>query len=135
MKNSTQIQSSFHLYIIMLFLIATTALISGCADPGDDGASGVDCGEYGSEHDGHCHCAEGFGFNGETCVALNEISEVCSGDVADEIQTDSAGETEHSHESHEVCLCPGNGTECPCEGELIANGASTYCIPPLHEDE
>ena len=114
-------------FIFKIFFIVLAGTLTGCADPGEDGTAGIDCGEFGSEHDGHCHCSEGFGFNGETCVALSQITELCTADEHSEV--------EHTDE-HESCKCPeDDATECACEGELIMYGEATYCLPALHEDE
>lgn len=106
-------------------LVAALGLLAlgGCASPGEQGTLPVDCGEHGSEHDGHCHCDPGYLLSGETCVAAEEITEVCA--------EPGAAEEEHGHEA---CLCPASGA-CPCaEGTVQAIGARSYCVPELHHE-
>jgi hypothetical protein len=118
--------------LFRLFSASTVLFLflAGCAESGEDGDAGIDCGEYGSLHDGHCHCAEGFAYNGETCVALSMITTICAEE--DHSDSDHAMEEEDAH-PHEACLC-ASATACPCDGELTTTGANTYCLPALHEE-
>lgn len=108
----------------ILSLTHSFALISlafvGCG-PGGGGSSGVDCGEHGTEHEGHCHCDSGFLFDGTTCVEPSGVTEICV-EPAD-------GEEHH----HEACKCPDTGV-CPCDGTIETFGGNEYCAPELHED-
>lgn len=108
-----------------LFLVLTA-----CTEAGEEGDDGLDCGEYGTLHDGHCHCAEGFAFNGETCVALSQVTTVCT--ESDHADTDNAGSEDHTH-SHSACIC-ADAPACPCDGELTTSGVKTYCLPDFHEE-
>ena len=95
-----------------------------CAEEGQEGDSPLDCGDHGTEHDGHCHCDEGYLFDGETCVEPEEISEICGE------ESDTEGEEEHEH----ACVCPEEG-ECPCDhGEIVTIGGQDYCAPVFHEE-
>jgi hypothetical protein len=109
------------------FAIALMAVLFafGCAEEGDEGSEAVDCGEHGSEHDGHCHCDDGYLWNGSTCVVPEEITEVC------EEHEEEEEEEEHEHQ-HGACVCPDEG-ECHCDhGEIETYGDHDYCAPELH---
>ncbi len=108
--------------IVLSGQILSTFLFQGCLEEGASGDTGLDCGEWGTAHDGHCHCEDGFAFDGETCVALSDISEICT-------VHEAADEEEHAHGA---CLC--EGADCPCEGELLPFEGATYCIPELHDE-
>lgn len=139
MKNITFVLASSIFTLILAF---------GCAEAGDDGDAGIDCGDYGSAHDGHCHCEEGYAFDGETCVALDSISIVCEShdehaddteahtddDDTDTHDDESEHENEHEH-AHEACICGGEAADCECDGELVTQGGSSYCLPELHGEE
>lgn len=102
--------------------LALVALAPGCVtEDGEGGETPIDCGEHGSAHDGHCHCDEGFLFDGATCVAPDSITQVCEEHVAD-------ADADHHHGA---CVCPSTGT-CPCEGTVETIGGKSYCLPDLH---
>lgn len=104
--------------------LALLALASGCVtEAGEGGETPIDCGEHGSAHDGHCHCDDGFLFDGTTCVSPDAITHVC-----EEHDEDAGAEAEHHHGA---CLCPSTGT-CPCEGTVESIGGKSYCLPDLH---
>ncbi len=105
--------------ILLVFLLFCSLL--GCAEEGEEGSSGIDCGDNGSEHDGHCHCDAGYLFNGETCVTPSEITELCEEPL----------EGEHQHHA---CVCPASG-ECFCDGEIVNHEGIDYCELDLHEEE
>jgi hypothetical protein len=108
-------------YTITIAIALMAVLFAfSCAEEGQSGTSPVDCGEHGTEHDGHCHCDDGYLYDGETCVTPEEITEIC--------EEHEEGEQEH----HGACVCPDDG-ECPCEGEIVTYGEHDYCIPELHE--
>jgi len=97
--------------------------LSGCAEKGEEGTSGIDCGDHGTEHDGHCHCDSGWLSDGETCVEPADITDVCE----EHEETD----TEEHH--HEACVCPEDG-DCPCEGDIVTFAEVDYCSPALDEE-
>jgi hypothetical protein len=100
--------------------LALAGAALGCAEEGEAGSAALDCGEHGTEHDGHCHCDDGWLFDGATCVTPAEITAVCGQDDYDE---------------HAACLCPADG-DCPCDNGTIAeHDGSEYCVPELHEGE
>jgi len=102
---------------------ALLAFAPGCvSEDGESGETPIDCGEHGSAHDGHCHCDQGFLYDGTTCVEPDAITEVCEEHDAD------AGTEEHHHGA---CLCPSTGT-CPCEGTIESLAGKEYCVPELH---
>lgn len=135
-----------------LIFIATTIFIMGvvsaCAEPGEEGSGALDCGEFGSEHDGHCHCVDGHAFYNETCVSFSAITELCEDHDGEDTlhQEESIGvdtaehEYEHedeqahedAHEHASTCLCH-DAAQCVCDGTLTFLGGNTYCEPPLHE--
>lgn len=122
MKNETK-----NLFIAVLFIAATGTVI-GCAEEGDSGEAALDCGEHGTEHDGHCHCDDGWLFDGTTCVTPEKITEICE----EHTETDTDTEEEHHHET---CLCPDGG-KCHCEeGTIETYDGADYCVPDLHADE
>ena len=111
-------------------LLATALLGMGCAEEGEVGELPLDCGEHGDAHDGHCHCDDGFLFDGAICVAPEEITEIC-GEHEEGADTDSS---QHDVEAHGACRCPATGV-CPCDhGELETVGGQDYCVPELHEE-
>lgn len=100
--------------------LPVAAIAVGCAEEGEEGSAAVDCGAHGTEHDGHCHCDDGYLFDGTTCVTPGEIAAACgSGEVPE----------------HAACLCPEDGGTCPCEeGEIETYDGLDYCVPILHEE-
>ena len=109
---------------IAIAVVLLTAI--ACAEEGESGTTGIDCGEHGTEHEGHCHCDEGYLFDGETCVTPESITEIC----VEEEEEEEEGE-EHQHGA---CVCPDEG-ECPCDhGEIETHGDHDYCVPELHEE-
>ena len=111
------------LFMAFLFTFGISPIIIGCAEEGKEGTTGIDCGEHGSEHAGHCHCDEGYLFDGETCVAPEAITEICH-------TPDGGAESEEAHH-HEACRCPDEG-ECHCDdGEITTFGGRDYCVPEL----
>ncbi len=107
---------------IASFCLTATGGFSGCAEEGEEGEAPLDCGEHGTEHDGHCHCDDGYLWNGTTCVAADEITEICA---------EHDGGT--AEENHSACACPDDGA-CPCDhGNIATIGGQDYCVPELHE--
>ncbi len=119
-----------HQVFVITVLTAAALWSWACAEKGKSGTEGLDCGDHGSAHEDHCHCNEGYFFDGTTCVAPAEIIEVCAVLASDAGEADSAVEPEHGHEA---CVCPLEG-ECPCDGEISTYGGKDYCAPELHED-
>ena len=117
-----------HICSAATFMMIAT-LVGACAEKGASGTDGIDCGDFGSAHDGHCHCNEGYFYDGSTCVAPSEITDVCEAEKSDAGEADSA-ETEHHHAA---CVCPTDG-ECPCDGDISTYEGKDYCAPELHED-
>jgi hypothetical protein len=76
----------------------------------------IDCGENGSAHGDHCHCFQGYLFDGEACAAPDQITETCK--AVDDGESKSA------------CVCPESGT-CPCDGDIEEYGGKKYCVPAL----
>lgn len=113
-------------YLILVGFI-TICVGIGCADDGSSGSAGINCGEFGSEHNGHCHCSDGYAFDGTTCVALSAITDLCA--EHHEPHEDSDDDEEH----HSACVCEST-VNCPCEGNLLTSEGTTYCIPELHEE-
>ncbi len=116
---------SLRVWILAGGCVLWLGLGSGCGEKGEEGSTPVDCGAHGSEHDGDCHCDEGYLFNESTCVPFAEITELCAGEAT------HAAEEEHEHGA---CLCPAEG-ECFCDhGEVQVLGAASYCVPELHHE-
>ncbi len=112
-------------------LLALGLLCAGCPERGaaagaeDDepmggagGAGEVDCGDHGSAHGAHCHCHQGYLFDGTSCVAPGQITELCQ----------EPGPDEHVDYA---CLCPTEGP-CHCEGTIVMLEGNNYCEPELH---
>jgi len=105
---------------VLLLFSFTACLDEGAfADQEDDAgkdthtaAQEVDCGENGSAHGDHCHCFQGYMFDGETCVVPDEITQSCQDD----------------DQSGSACVCPATGM-CPCAGDLEEHGGKRYCVP------
>lgn len=101
-------------------LMALMGLLLCCAEQGKIGEAGVDCGDHGTEHAGHCHCDTGYLFDGMTCVDPEEITIPCGDHVDD-------GGIDGSDHDHGVCVCPVTG-DCACdEGEIVTVGGLDYC--------
>jgi hypothetical protein len=102
------------------FSVVFSLLASGCLGDGEsedsDAGFEIDCGEHGSAHGDHCHCYEGYLFDGQTCVEPDQITQTC-------------GELDGG-ESKSACVCPETGT-CPCDGEIEEWGGKKYCVPDL----
>jgi len=123
------------LKITIAIAAATVGLVLfvSCAEKGKSGTEGIDCGDHGSAHADHCHCNEGYFFDGETCVAPEDITRVCAAEVADAGESDtSSAATEEAHD-HTACVCPTDG-DCPCTGEIATYGGKDYCAPALDEE-
>lgn len=116
---------------IVMFAVSVLGVVlvfamTGCAEEGEAGSLGVDCGEHGSEHDGHCHCDPGYLFDGATCVSPTEIDQICE-------EEDEAHDDDPHHAS--ACECPSEEA-CPCDhGEVEEHAGKSYCVPALHEDK
>ncbi len=122
MRKANKMRTTAFMALPVLFALSLPA----CLDEGEfpdeeDNDAGVDtgmdthevdCGEHGSAHGDHCHCFQGYMFDGETCVAPDEITEECQ----DGVESDSA------------CVCPDTGM-CPCEGDIEEHGGKKYCVP------
>jgi len=144
------------LHAVALFLAGYALLASmllGCGDKGESGTTGVDCGEHGSAHGDHCHCEQGFLFDGATCVLPDDIDRICEAhadeaadagapvdggqeaEAHDEHADQGHHEHEHEHEhEHGACRCPADG-ECHCDhGQIEEHGGVRYCVPELHAD-
>ncbi len=109
---------ALHIGMTLVALVSISLL--GCPEEGEEGTAGIDCGEHGSEHNGHCHCHEGYLFDGEICVEPGEITDVCE-----------EHEEEEGEEDHHACVCPEDG-DCPCDGEIVTFEEIDYCEPELH---
>jgi hypothetical protein len=118
--------------VVVTPLAIGAALFVACAEKGKSGSEGIDCGDHGSAHGDHCHCNEGYFFDGVTCVAPGEITEVCTAEAADAGEADTTAATEAEHH-HEACVCPTEG-DCPCDGEISTYGGKDYCSPELDEE-
>jgi hypothetical protein len=119
-----------NVFLIWALLSAAAFMGMGCAEEGEVGEMPLDCGEHGDAHGGHCHCEDGFLYDGVSCVAPEEITEIC-GEHLEEAETESS---QHDMEAHGACRCPATGV-CPCEhGELETVGGQDYCVPELHEE-
>lgn len=110
----------------VLSSILLAILVFGCGEEGEEGTVGIDCGPFGSEHDGHCHCDAGYLFDGDTCVTPSEVSEICEDHEEESSDTDTA-------HNEGACVCPDAG-ECPCEGTVEELGGVEYCVPAVHEE-
>lgn len=109
--------------VLMMVVVGMLAVLQACiSEVGKGGETPMDCGEHGSAHDGHCHCDEGFLFDGSTCVFPDDITTVCH-------EHEEEGEEEHHHGA---CLCPTEGV-CPCDGTVESTGGKSYCVPKVHE--
>jgi len=122
-----------HKILITVLLAASSLFIIACPEEGESGSAAIDCGELGAEHDGHCHCNEGALFDGETCVAAADITDIC----AEEDHSEDTEDTDHTADEHvheAACLCPVTG-DCLCDhGEIIETGGASFCTPELHEE-
>jgi hypothetical protein len=113
--------------VIPLFLLYFP---SGCAEEGASGTTPIDCGEHGTEHDGHCHCHDGYLFANETCVAAEQVTALCEEHDEEDAEHEDA---EHEHH-HEACRCPDVG-DCHCEhGDIVTIGVLSFCVSELHGD-
>lgn len=110
----------------MFTLWLAASCFAACGEAGASGEAPLDCGP-GTYHDGHCHCDEGYLFDGTTCVDPSQITGIC-----EEHEEDAdAGEEEHAHEA---CRCPEPPAECPCDhGEIESFGGDDFCVPELDE--
>jgi len=106
---------------LAIVLIGT---VPGCLGEGEEGESPLDCGEHGSEHEGHCHCEQGYLFDGEACMEPALITEICG-----EEETHDGGEEDH----HGACRCPDEG-DCNCDGDIETYEGDDYCVPELHDE-
>ena len=128
--------------------------LAGCGEKGESGTTGVNCGEHGTAHGDHCHCDQGFLFDGATCLVPDDIDEICEAH-ADELADAGAAQVdgghdeeaheEHNEEAHEehddeghdahahgACRCPAKG-DCHCDhGQIEEHGGLRYCVPELH---
>jgi len=103
-------------------LAAMAMLLAACGEEGESGSSPLDCGDHGHAHDGHCHCDDGYLFDGETCVDPSEITEIC-----EDHEHEEEGEEDHEHAA---CLCPAPTEECHCEhGDIVTYGGDDFCVP------
>lgn len=109
-----------HQFYMLCFTVFLALHFVACAEDGDEGSVGLECGEHGSEHDGHCHCDTGYLFDGEQCVLPTEITDVCEEHV------------DEQEEEHLACVCPTTGG-CECHGEVVPLEGMDYCQPELHE--
>ncbi len=109
--------------------LAVSLLNAGCPERGaaaddEDGSEGgspageIDCGEHGSAHGDHCHCYQGYLFDGQTCVAPEDITEICEDHSPTELV-------------HFACVCPAEGP-CFCDGTIVDLAGESYCEPELH---
>jgi hypothetical protein len=115
----------------MIFIVLST-FAAACAEEGKEGSTGIDCGDHGAAHDGHCHCDAGYLFDGETCRAPEEITEICA--AGSENEADAGADTDHEEaHHHEACRCPEEET-CPCHGTVVTYGGIDYCEPELHDE-
>lgn len=127
------------LFFVRITLAASAVLaVTSCiSSSGGDGTGTVDCGEHGSAHGEHCHCDQGFLYDGKTCVSPDNITEICQ---AHEHETDAGHGDASDHEGHDdhehadkSCLCPTEG-QCPCDGEIQEIANRKYCVPDLHHE-
>ena len=106
---------------IVVLAIGLMGLAIGCAEEGEEGSAAIDCGDHGTEHEGHCHCDAGYLFDGETCVDPSAVTVVC-------------GTAEAEEQPHGACVCPDEG-DCPCDhGAIETYGDHDYCVPELHDE-
>ena len=127
---------NFNVLLSVLFALPLAASLTGCPEEGEGGSEGIDCGDHGSAHEGHCHCDAGYLFDGETCVAPAEITQICEEEADEEAgeEVDEDAHEEEAHEEHGACVCPAEGA-CPCDhGEIEEHGGVSYCVPELHTD-
>ncbi|MBM4352457.1 MAG: hypothetical protein FJ109_01465 [Deltaproteobacteria bacterium] len=126
---------------VLLVVFCMSFLPAGCAEEGKAGVEALDCGAHGTEHDGHCHCDDGYLVDGATCVTPDKIAAVCEEEPAesgavegDAVEEDHAAGHEEHELSHAACLCPADG-DCPCDhGTVKSFGAKEYCVPEMHEE-
>ncbi len=132
---------------VACFALLAPAL-PGCGEKGEVGTTGVDCGEHGTAHGDHCHCDQGFLFDGTSCTAPDDIDEICAAHpegLADAGAAEVDGghdaeaheehaDAEHEAHAHGACRCPADG-DCHCDrGEIEEHGGVRYCVPELHEE-
>ena len=115
------------------FAVIVAVSVVSCAEKGKSGTEGIDCGDFGAAHDGHCHCNEGYFYDGATCVAPEDITRVCGDEVSDAGEADTSSEAATAESDHSACVCPTDG-DCPCTGEISTFGGKDYCSPALHEE-
>jgi hypothetical protein len=95
--------------------------LPGCGKEGKEGTKPLDCGELGTAHDGHCHCAAGALFDGERCVLPEQVTRVCGAETG-------------AKDEHAACVCPEQGA-CPCDhGTVQTLGGRGYCVPEPDHD-
>jgi hypothetical protein len=104
------------LLCLPVFSFSTAGCLGEGGSEDTDAGQEMDCGEHGSAHGDHCHCYEGYLFDGETCVEPAEVTELCEEHEGEEVKS--------------ACLCPETGT-CPCDGEIEEYGGKKYCVPQL----
>lgn len=123
---------------ITLALSALLTVTSCISSPGSDGSRTIDCGEHGSAHGEHCHCDQGFLYDGKTCVSPDKITEICQAHdhEADGEPDDASDHEDDEHHAHadKSCLCPTEG-QCPCDGEIQEIANRKYCVPDLHHED
>ena len=118
---------------ILVNIVLSLFFATACAEAGKSGDEGIDCGDHGSAHDGHCHCESGYLFNGETCVVPDEITEICEASEENDADAGADTTTVEAEHHHEACRCP-EGETCPCDGTVVTLGGVDYCEPELHDD-
>ena len=116
-------------------LLVSWGTLSACSDEAgvgdtDGGTTGKNCGEHGTPHEDHCHCDQGYLYDGNTCVAPEQITEEC----VEHEEADAGADAEPVEHHHEACLCATD--PCPCEeGTVQTLGGKQYCVPNLHQEE
>jgi len=129
---------------------AISLFFSGCAEEGE--AADLDCGQFGHEHDGECHCDTGYQFDGTTCAPStdggplpldcgiygHEHSGHCHCDPGYLFDGQTCVLPDSIHEAcapdqarHHACRCPVTGV-CPCDhGTIESFGGDAFCVPEL----
>jgi hypothetical protein len=120
-------------FVIAALVFPVVACSSG---EGSEGTTAQACDGHGTSHAGHCHCDDGYLFDGTTCVGPAQITALCEEHEEPDAGTVDGGEGDAAVDDHDhevACRCPATGA-CPCaHGEVQTLAGKLYCVPALDE--